>query len=110
MHNELRKVAVLDDYSNVTATMADWSVLKGRADITFLHGPLPSSDSLVARPLPLDVICVMRERTPLPRGVLERLPKLELIVSTSRHASIDTKAAEERGIAIMNAGYESAPT
>src|SRR5471032_1689081 len=53
----------------------------------------------------------MRERTPLPRATLERLPKLKLIVSTgARNASIDSDAAAERGIAVAFSGYTSAPT
>jgi len=57
------------------------------------------------------VLCVMRERTPLPRAMLERLPRLKLIVSTgARNAAIDMAAAEERGIAVAFTGYTSAPT
>jgi phosphoglycerate dehydrogenase-like enzyme len=61
--------------------------------------------------LPFDVICVMRERTPLPRAVIERLPQLKLIASTgTRNPSIDMAAAEERGIRVTATGYRSTPT
>jgi lactate dehydrogenase-like 2-hydroxyacid dehydrogenase len=53
----------------------------------------------------------MRERTPLPRSVIERLPKLKLIASTgSGNASIDVAAAGEHGIAVVHTGYRSDPT
>jgi phosphoglycerate dehydrogenase-like enzyme len=53
----------------------------------------------------------MRERTPLPRSVLERLPRLKLIASTGpRNASIDMRAAKERGIHVTGTGYRSTPT
>jgi phosphoglycerate dehydrogenase-like enzyme len=53
----------------------------------------------------------MRERTPLPRAIIERLPQLKLIASTGRrNASIDVAAAEERGIAVTATGYRSTPT
>jgi phosphoglycerate dehydrogenase-like enzyme len=53
----------------------------------------------------------MRERTPLPRTVIERLPQLKLIVSTGpRNASIDMAAAEEMGIRVTGTGYRSTPT
>ena len=53
----------------------------------------------------------MRERTPLPRATLERLPRLKLIVSTgARNAAIDVAAAAERGVAVAFTGYTSAPT
>ncbi|HEX8881010.1 MAG TPA: NAD(P)-dependent oxidoreductase [Candidatus Acidoferrum sp.] len=53
----------------------------------------------------------MRERTPLPRNVIERLPNLKLIASTgSRNASIDVVAAGDHGIAVVHTGYRSDPT
>jgi phosphoglycerate dehydrogenase-like enzyme len=53
----------------------------------------------------------MRERTPLPREVLERLPRLKLIASTgSRNPSIDMEAAKELGITVNATGYRSSPT
>jgi len=66
---------------------------------------------VVERLLHFDVVCVMRERTPLPRAIIERLPRLKLIASTAfRNASIDIAAAAERGIAVMHTGYDSSPT
>jgi phosphoglycerate dehydrogenase-like enzyme len=53
---------------------------------------------------------VMRERTPLPRNVIERLPNLKLIASTgSLNASIDVAVAGDRGIAVVHTGYRSDP-
>jgi phosphoglycerate dehydrogenase-like enzyme len=53
----------------------------------------------------------MRERTPLPGAILERLPRLKLIASTAfRNASIDVAAATERGITVVHTGYDSSPT
>src|SRR5258707_8906968 len=44
-------------------------------------------------------------------SIVERLPKLRLIASTAtRNASIDLKAAEERGVQVVHRGYTSAPT
>ncbi len=105
------KVAILDDYQNVALQMADWSPLAGRAAITVFNDHLDDPDAVAARLAPFDVVCVMRERTPLPRGLLERLPRLKLIASSAlRNASIDLQAAHERGIAVANTGYDSAPT
>ncbi len=53
----------------------------------------------------------MRERTPLPREILQSLPKLKLIASTgARNASIDMAAAKELGIAVTATGYRSTST
>ena len=105
------QVAILDDYQNVALQMADWSPLAGRATITVFNDHLDDPDAVAARLAPFDVVCVMRERTPLTRGILERLPRLKLIASTGRvNAAIDLRAAEERGIAIAHTGYDSTPT
>jgi phosphoglycerate dehydrogenase-like enzyme len=91
--------------------MADWSPLAGRATITVFNDHLDEPDAVAARLAPFEVVCVMRERTPLTRGLLERLPRLKLIASTAfRNASIDLQAARERGIAVANTGYDSTPT
>jgi phosphoglycerate dehydrogenase-like enzyme len=104
----LIKIAVLDDYQGVALSMADWSALDGRAEITDFRDHLSDPDAIVARLEPFDVICVMRERTPLTREILECLPRLRLIASTgSGNASIDLETARERGIAVAHTGYTS---
>src|SRR5258708_22915757 len=105
------EIAVLDDYKNVALESADWSVLYDRADIAIFQDHLADPDAVIERLLPFDVVCVMRERTPLPREVIERLPNLKLIASTGpRNASIDVAAAQERGIQVTGSGYRSTPT
>ena len=105
------KIAILDDYQNVALKMADWSALSGRAEITVFNDHLADPSALVERLLPFDIVCVMRERTPLPREVLQHLPRLKLVASTgSRNASIDTGAAKELGITVTATRYRSSPT
>jgi phosphoglycerate dehydrogenase-like enzyme len=105
------KIAVLDDYQNVALESADWSVLRDRADIEVFQNHLADRDALIERLMPFDVICVMRERTPLPRYILERLPNLKLIASTGAvNASIDMLAAGDHGIAVLHTGYRADPT
>jgi phosphoglycerate dehydrogenase-like enzyme len=68
-------------------------------------------DELVARLTPFDVVFVMRERTPLPREILQRLPQLKMIASTGPfNASIDMAAAEEFGIHVGTTGGSVAST
>src|SRR3981189_3347884 len=105
------KIAVLDDYQNAALESADWSVLRDRADITVFQDHLDDTDAVIERLLPFDIICVMRERTPLSRNVVERLPNLKFIASTGPvNASIDVVAAADRGIVISHTGYSSDPT
>jgi len=104
-------VAVLDDYQGVALTLADWSKVTARARVTVFNDHLDDPEALIERLAPFDVVCVMRERTPLRRDIIERLPKLKLIASTAiRNASIDADAAAERGITIVHTSYMSSPT
>jgi phosphoglycerate dehydrogenase-like enzyme len=104
------KIAVLDDYQNAALKSADWSVLGHRADITVFKDHLADPQAVIERLLPFDVICVMRERSPLPRNIIERLPNLKLIASTGAgNASIDVAAAGDCGIEVVHTGYRSDP-
>ena len=99
------RVAILDDYQNVALSMADWSEVAAHADITVFADHLADQDAVVERLAPFDVVCVMRERTPLPRNVIERLPRLKMVASTGPfNASIDVAAAKERGIYVSTTG------
>jgi phosphoglycerate dehydrogenase-like enzyme len=105
------RIAILDDYQGVALAMADWSLLQRRAEITVFTDHLDNEDALAERLAPFEVLCVMRERTPLRRSLIERLPKLRFIASTGTvNAAIDVKAAQERGIQVAHTGYASTPT
>jgi phosphoglycerate dehydrogenase-like enzyme len=104
------RIAVLDDYQNAALSMADWSLLEGQAVVTVFTDHLTDTDAVIARLEPFDIVCVMRERTPMTRAVIAGLPKLRLIASTGMvNAAIDTKAAAERGIEVVHTGYSSTP-
>jgi phosphoglycerate dehydrogenase-like enzyme len=105
------KVAILDDYQNVALQLADWSAVRRHAEITVFNEHVPDPLGVVERLRQFDVVCVMRERTPLPREVLQQLPNLKLIASTGpRNASINTQTAADLGIAVTATSYDSTPT
>ncbi|WP_024518658.1 D-2-hydroxyacid dehydrogenase family protein [Bradyrhizobium sp. Tv2a-2] len=105
------KVAILDDYQNVALRLADWSGVRRHAEITVFNDHVADHSAVIERLRPFDVVCVMRERTPLPREILRQLPNLRLVASTGpRNASIDSQAATDLGIAVSATGYDSTPT
>jgi phosphoglycerate dehydrogenase-like enzyme len=66
---------------------------------------------LAARLADFDIVMAMRERTPLTRSLLERLPKLRLLITAGmRNASIDMKAAAERGVLVCGTSGLPYPT
>jgi phosphoglycerate dehydrogenase-like enzyme len=105
------RIAILDDYQNVALEMADWSPLADQATLTVFNDHLSQADEIVNRLVPFDVVCVMRERTPLTPDILARLPRLKLIASAGRrNASIDLAAAADQNIDVMHTGYDSSST
>jgi len=95
------KLALLDDYQAVALENADWSGLLPQAEITVFRDTITDLDALVARLKPFEVIGIMRERTPFPKALLERLPNLKLLVTTGhRNDSVDVSAAKALGITV----------
>lgn len=97
------RTAVLDDYQAVAMSMADWSVLKDRAEVTCFHDHIDDRNlDLLARRLEgFECIVAMRERTRFGSALLSRLPKLRLLVTTGgANAAIDLDAAARRGVPV----------
>jgi lactate dehydrogenase-like 2-hydroxyacid dehydrogenase len=94
-------IAILDDYQKVALQLADWSKLQQNHRLSVFHEPFPDESAAASALVGFDVVCVMRERTPFPRSLIERLPNLRLIVTAGhRNAAIDVAAASERKILV----------
>lgn len=105
------RCAILDDYQNVALTLADWSVLADRVEITSFTNILTSTDEAARALHGFDIICAMRERTPFPRGLFEALPNLKLLVTSGmRNAAIDLAAAKDRNVTVCGTAMVGNPT
>ena len=103
------RVAVIDDYQGVALTVTDWSAVGPGGTVTSYQDHLTELDEIVERLGAYDVVVAMRERTPFPRALLERLPELKLLVTTGmRNQSFDLEAAAELGIVVS--GTNLVPT
>ena len=95
------RIAVLDDYQNLALELADWSVLPDGVEVTVFNNHLHDLDALAERLSDFEIVAIMRERTPFPRALFDRLPKLKLLVTTgARNFSIDLDAAADRGVTV----------
>ena len=104
------RIAVLDDYLDVARDLAPWSSLPG-CDVTFFTEPIGDATRLVEVLAPFDIVCAMRERTPLPVAVLERLPNLRLLVTTGmQNAAIDVDAAARGGVVVCGTPSRASAT
>ena len=107
----MTRVAILDDYQNVARRMAEWATLPAGTDVVVFADHLKDAGAVAARLADFEVVVAMRERTAFPRALLERLPKLKLLITTGmRNASIDVAAAIERGIVVCGTAGLPYPT
>ncbi|MEO3470784.1 D-2-hydroxyacid dehydrogenase family protein [Roseomonas sp. CAU 1739] len=106
----LTRLAILDDYQGVAMAMGPWSDLPG-VEVTVFRDTITDRDALVQRLAPFDAILAMRERTPFPRALIERLPNLRLLITTAaRNRSIDAAACADKGIVFCGTASSGDPT
>jgi phosphoglycerate dehydrogenase-like enzyme len=105
------RIALLDDYQSVALRMADWQSLPADVEVVAFRDHLAGPDAVAARLADFDVVMALRERTPFPRELLERLPRLRLLVTAGmRNAAIDLAAAADRGIVVCGTAGLPYPT
>ncbi|HEX3862081.1 MAG TPA: D-2-hydroxyacid dehydrogenase family protein [Stellaceae bacterium] len=100
------QLSILDDYQGVALDMADWGPVRARGiDIVVERHPFPDEDAVVRALADSEIVAAMRERTAFPKRVLDRLPKLKLLITTgARNASFDMEALKARGITVCGTG------
>lgn len=105
------RVAILDDYQNVALASADFSQLAGRAEIVTFTDHLAAEDAVAERLAGFAAVIAMRERTPFPATLLDRLPDLRLLVTAGMvNAAIDVPAARRNGVVVSGTGSSRSAT
>jgi phosphoglycerate dehydrogenase-like enzyme len=103
--------AILDDYQNVAQKVVDWSSVTKDVDFKVFTEGLGGKDKVLAALKDCAVVCLMRERTPFGKDVIDALPALKLIVTSGmRNAAIDIAAAAARGIPVCGTESLGPPT
>ncbi len=106
----MKTCLILDDYQDAARRFADWDRLADRVAVTALHETITDPDALVERIGGAEILVIMRERTPVPAGLLARLPNLRLLVTSGmRNAAVDLAAARRQGITVCGTASHPAP-
>jgi phosphoglycerate dehydrogenase-like enzyme len=100
------RLSILDDYQGVALDMADWSPVRARGiEIAVERFPFADAEDVVRSLADSEIVAAMRERTAFPKGVVDRLPKLKLLITTGmRNASFDMAALRDRGVTVCGTG------
>jgi phosphoglycerate dehydrogenase-like enzyme len=102
---------VLDDYQDLARSYGPWERLDGRIALETFTDHLADEDALAARLERFEVIVAMRERTPFPAALLERLPSLRLLITTGMaNAAIDLEAAHDLGVVVSGTKVDADTT
>ncbi len=105
------RCAILDDYLNLALSVADWSKVKDRVDLTVFNQPFASPEAAAGALKDFEIICAMRERTPFPRAMFAGLPKLKLLITSGmRNNAIDMAAAKEKQVVLCGTHWPRDPT
>ena len=95
------RVAILDDYLELSQRVADWSPVTSRAEVVVFNRPLDSILQAIDALKDFDILCTLRERMPIPRELIAQLPRLKYILVTGkRYDTIDAAAAADHGVAV----------
>jgi phosphoglycerate dehydrogenase-like enzyme len=94
------KIVVLDDYQRVARSYGPFDALPD-AEVEVLHEHVDDPEALAVALRGAPVVVAMRERTPFPAEMFDRLPDLRLLVTTGMaNAAIDLAAAEAHGVTV----------
>ena len=105
------KVAILDDYQNVSQQFIDLEKLSGKYEIKIFSEPFVDEADVLDQLSDFDALLIMRERTPMTKNIIDNLTKLKFIITSGlRNKSIDLEAAKKRNIIVCGTEINIHPT
>ena len=105
------KVAILDDYQNVSQQFIDLEKLSGKYEIKIFSEPFVDEADVIEQLSDFEALLVMRERTPITKKIIENLTKLKFIITSGlRNKSIDLDSAKKRKIIVCGTETNTNPT
>ena len=105
------KVAILDDYQNVSQEFVDLKKLEGKYEIKVFSEPFKNEEETIENLKSYEALLIMRERTLITKNLIKNLKKLKFIVTSGmRNKAIDLESAKERKIIVSGTEINSNPT
>ena len=105
------KVAILDDYQNVSQEFVDLQKLSGKYEFKIFSDPFLDEADAIEQLSNFEALLIMRERTPISKNLIENLNDLKYIITSgSRNKAIDLQAAKKRRIVVSGTEISFTPT
>ena len=105
------KVAILDDYQNISQQFVDLKKLSGKYEIKVFSEPFQNEEEAIENLKDFEALLIMRERTIISENLINSLKKLKFIITSGmRNKAIDLKAAKKRKIIVSGTEINTNPT
>mgnify|MGYP001429638472 CR=1 FL=1 len=104
------KVAILDDYQNVSQEFVDLKKLSGEYEIKIFNEPFNDENEIIDQLKDFEALLIMRERTKITKNLITNLKKLKYIITSGmRNKAIDLDTARKRKIIVSGTEINSNP-
>ena len=91
------KVAILDDYQNISQEYLDLKKLSGKYEIKVFSNPFKNEDDAIEQLISYEALLIMRERTKITANLINKLKNLKYIITSGmRNKAIDLDAAKQK--------------
>ena len=105
------KVAILDDYQNVSQEFVDLKKLSGKYEFKIFSEPFLDEADAIEQLSDFEALLIMRERTPITKNLIDNLNDLKYIITSgTRNKAIDLEAAKKRKIVVCGTDIDFAGT
>ena len=105
------KVAILDDYQNVSHEFVDLKKLSGKYEFRVFSEPFEDEEDAIDKLADFEALLIMRERTPITKNIIDNLNNLKYIITSgSRNKAIDLVAAKKRRVVVCGTEIDFAGT
>ena len=105
------KVAILDDYQNVSQEFVDLKKLSGKYEFKIFSKPFLDEAEAIEQLADFEALLIMRERTPITKNLIDKLSNLKFIITSGlRNKAIDLEATNKRKIIVCGTEINSNPT
>ena len=105
------KVAILDDYQNVSQQFVDLEKLSGKYEFKVFSEPFTDEADALDQLADFEALLIMRERTPMTKNLIDNLSKLKFIITSGlRNKSIDLEATKKRKVIVCGTDSNIHPT
>jgi phosphoglycerate dehydrogenase-like enzyme len=107
----VKRIVLLDDYQGIALDYGGWDRVPDEWELVALERHIDDADELVEALSQAEIVVAMRERTPLPAAILDRLPDLKLLITTGMgNVAIDVAAARRNGVVVCGTGMHGPAT